>query len=418
VTLSPTDPGPDSPPTTLDERQVFLARVRAKRPRVTVALLVLLGLVFALELRWGATESSAVLGRMGAMLRSRLLAGEWWRLMSSGVLHGSGLHFLLNAYVLWVLGRDTERLLGSARFLVLYVASALLAALGSAMILGDMSVGASGAIWGLLGAQAVFAFGARGHVPSVARQAMQKAAASNLALNVVVSFMPHVDWVAHFAGGATGAALVASGLLLRGLPRLADPEPEAGGERGVRRLALGLGLLYVGGAACGVLAGKAWAVGAVPVYVERELAEFGAAVEVPALLGEGALEHPDGHTVYTFGDESGPLVISIQRLALEPRLLAPGSEPELAALRGEASRVDEGETLVALHSVMLEGRLVSEARSRLASGLVYDVTTALEAPYLWRVEVLTWPDFLASYAGAARRVVTSLHTAPVEPRAR
>lgn len=404
------------------EQRVFARRLGANRPVVTPVLLVLIGLAFALELLWGDPGSVPLLGRMGAITRPRLFAGEWWRLMSCGVLHGSVMHFGFNAYVLWVLGRGTERLLGSARFLVLFVVSALVAALGSALVMDTLSVGASGAIWGLLGAQAVFGFGAHGYVPSVARPALRKAAGTNLLLNVFVSFLPHVDWAAHFAGGAAGAALVASGLLLRGLPKLTDPEPEPGprGSRRAGRIAAGLGLLYALGAGLGLLSGRAWELKRPLEYIERTLPELGATLRLPTLVGRGRTELREGWKIHTFGIESGPLIVALQRLDLDPTELDAGLAQEHAALRREMSRLGEGLELVsAPETLEREGRLVTEMRRRNASGTSYDIAVVIEPPYLWKVEVLTWPDWIERYAGAARTIATSLwttslHTTPAE----
>jgi rhomboid protease GluP len=393
-----------------DERQVFVARMRATRPIVTVVILVALGLVFALEMLWGGAESNTVLARMGALMRARVLAGEWWRLMSSGMLHGGAMHVALNGYVLWVLGRGTEKLLGSARFLILYVTSALVAALGSALFLGDLSVGASGAIWGLLAAQAVFAYGARGYVPTVARPALQKGAATNLALNVVASFLPHVDWAAHFAGGLAGAALVASGLLLRGMPKLSEPDPGPGAQRRVARLAAALGVLYASGALVGILAGKAWQLRGPLEFVERALPEFHATVRLPDLVGEGVVEHDGGHTLYSFGDEAGPLRIAIQR-SVDPVWLTGGLGGVHATLREQMSKVPEGTRVVsAPQTVEVEGRLVTEARSVFSWGAEYDVAAAVEPPYRWHVEVLAWPDYVERSKEVARKVAASLKT--------
>lgn len=411
MTLAPTEPGSEGVALAWREQQVFAARMRATRPRVTQALLVFLGLVFALEMAWGGAGSTAVLARMGAMTRQRLFAGEWWRLMSSSVLHGGLLHVSLNGYVLWILGRGTEQLFGSARFLILYVASALAGALGSAVFLGGLSVGASGAIWGLLGAQAVLAFRARGYVPELVRPLLKKAAATNLALNVVVSFVPHVDWAAHFTGGACGALLVSSGLLLRGLPRLEEPDPAPGAGRRARALAVALGGLYVAGAVFGLVAGKAWELRRGALYVERVLPELGASASLPELVGEGSPEREEGRTAYAFGDESGPLRIAIQRLTLPPSRIAGALdlEREHAELRQELSRVEEGLELVTPPAtVRRAGRLVTEARSRFAWGAWYDVAFLIEPPHVWKIEILTWPDWAERYAGALAHVVTSL----------
>lgn len=412
---SPLEADPEALARAWREQQVFVTRLRATRPRVTQGLVALLALVYLLELAWGADGSTTVLVRMGAMTRPHLLAGEWWRLMSSSVLHGGLLHVSLNGYVLWVLGRGTERLLGSVRFAILYVASALGGALGSGLVLGHVSVGASGAIWGLLGAQAVLAF-RPGLVPEHVRPLLRRSAGANLLLNLGVSFLPHVDWVAHVTGGLTGALVIGSGVLLRGLPRLDEPDPASGAGTRLRALALALGALYLGGAGTGLLAGRAWELRGPLTWSERALPELGAVVSLPGIVGAGAFESEGDHRILSFGDEAGPLRISIQRLGV-PSGHRPATldlEREHAELRRQMAVSEEGLELVeppvtAEHG----GRLVTESRSRLSWGASYDVACWIEPPFVWKVEVLTWSDWSERYAEVMSRVVSSLRSSDV-----
>jgi membrane associated rhomboid family serine protease len=82
--------------------------------------------------------------------------GDWWRLITSAFLHGSLLHIAFNMYFLWFVGSAVETALGRGRFLLIYFVSALA---GSAGALVDtprtLVVGASGALFGLLGAALV-----------------------------------------------------------------------------------------------------------------------------------------------------------------------------------------------------------------------------------------------------------------------
>ncbi len=81
-----------------------------------------------------------------------LAAGEWWRLVSPVLVHGSLLHLLFNMYFLYLVGPLVEQLYGSARFLLLYVLTAAGGSAGSFLLGGSgPSVGASGAIFGLCG---------------------------------------------------------------------------------------------------------------------------------------------------------------------------------------------------------------------------------------------------------------------------
>jgi membrane associated rhomboid family serine protease len=131
------------------------------------------------------------------------LEGEWPRLLTSAFLHGSFLHIAFNMYVLFALGPTLERILGHGRFVVLYLVSALGGSVASYVFsdLRTVSVGASGAIFGLMGALVVAGKRLRYDV----RQVLVL-----LAVNVVIGFIaPGVDWRAHLGGLVTGAAVAA-----------------------------------------------------------------------------------------------------------------------------------------------------------------------------------------------------------------
>src|SRR5262245_505954 len=190
-------PAPE-PVVTYQERALaaFRSTLARRRPVATFALLAALAAVFALELAVGALDVSPAMARMGALLPGSLARGEPWRLLSCAFLHGGWMHLLLNGLVLGSLGLLLERILGTRRFLVLYGLSALGGSLVSSFFLEGSSVGASGALWGLLTAE--FALAAReGILPAEMRGALTKSAAQNLGLNVVNSFRPGVDWAAH-----------------------------------------------------------------------------------------------------------------------------------------------------------------------------------------------------------------------------
>ena len=129
------------------------------------------------------------------------MAGQWYRLVSSMFLHVGLLHLGFNMYVLYLLGPPLERLLGHARFLTLFLVAGLGGSVASYAFspLGTLSVGASGAIFGLMAAWIV-----------VARRMHQDATQVLvlLGLNVVLGFvLPSVDWRAHLGGAVTGAVL-------------------------------------------------------------------------------------------------------------------------------------------------------------------------------------------------------------------
>lgn len=140
------------------------------------------------------------------------LGDEWWRLLTSGFQHFGPMHLLLNMYMLWILGYGIERSIGHLRFLALYLISAIG---GSVAVLYfspiALTAGASGAIFGLMGAYAIVAMSMRLDVKGVAIL---------LALNIGVSIIvPGVSLAAHLGGLVVGAlAALALVVLPRSLP--------------------------------------------------------------------------------------------------------------------------------------------------------------------------------------------------------
>ena len=170
------------------------------KPRVTYALIGLNVALFLLQYLVGVNE---VAGDWGMWPVGIAVGGEWWRLLTGAFLHGSFLHIAFNMYVLFALGPTLERVLGHVRYLMLY----LIAALGGGVAsyaLSDMrtvSVGASGAIFGLMGALIVAGRRLNYDIKQVIIL---------LGINVVIGFLaPGVDWRAHLGGLITGAAVAA-----------------------------------------------------------------------------------------------------------------------------------------------------------------------------------------------------------------
>jgi membrane associated rhomboid family serine protease len=125
--------------------------------------------------------------------------GEWYRLLTAAFVHEQPWHLALNMYALWILGRMLEPVLGRWRFVTLYLLSALGGAAASLLAPGVISYGASGAVFGLMGALFV-----------VLRRFGRDVTAVLviLAINVVFGFVvPGIDWRAHFGGLITGAVL-------------------------------------------------------------------------------------------------------------------------------------------------------------------------------------------------------------------
>ena len=149
--------------------------------------------------------------------------GQWWRLLTACFLHIGFIHIALNMYILYQVGPFTERLFGSVRYLVLYLAAGIggnvLGILLHPMI---VSAGASGAIFGVYGALLAFLLRRRSVIRPEAVQAIGRSALIFLGINLFYGLAtPHTDLSAHIGGLFTGFLL---GLpLARPLPRLSAP---------------------------------------------------------------------------------------------------------------------------------------------------------------------------------------------------
>jgi membrane associated rhomboid family serine protease len=179
---------------------------------VTKALIAANVLVFLLNLAQGASLGEnggelfadwALIGRIEVApgFAIGVAEGDWWRLVTSAFLHGSIIHLGMNMLMLYWIGAPIEEAIGRARFLILYFVAGLAGAAG-ALLLTDadaITVGASGAIFGLLGAALVFE-----------RQrtfVLGGSALSIIVLNLVLTFaVPNISIGGHL-GGLVGGAL-------------------------------------------------------------------------------------------------------------------------------------------------------------------------------------------------------------------
>jgi rhomboid protease GluP len=145
------------------------------------------------------------------------LGGEWWRLFTSMFLHGSLLHLGFNMLVLYQAGQLAERIFGSLRFTGLYLIAGLCGSLGSVLWNPHVnSVGASGALFGLVGGLLAFIRREHSGVPPTVVKDLQGSLLPFLLFNIVAGFIyPHTDNAAHIGGLAGG--WLAGHLLARSL---------------------------------------------------------------------------------------------------------------------------------------------------------------------------------------------------------
>src|SRR5687768_1257370 len=191
----------------LSRRRDF-ERGMSRRPGVTLAIITVLSAVFAVEAAMDALDTPETLIAMGALARPAVLAGQYWRMITATLLHGSVGHLAGNVVALYILGMVCEHAFGRAQFVLLYAASAVAGSLLSTIASPGPSVGASGAIFGLQAAAIVLFRSHRDRL--LVRDRRIGFVLLIWAAYAVVSGLltPYIDNGAH-VGGALGGALVA-----------------------------------------------------------------------------------------------------------------------------------------------------------------------------------------------------------------
>lgn len=171
------------------------------KPFFTYVLLVMNLLMFVfLEINGGSTNVETLI-TLGAKYNPSMIAGEWWRLMSSMFLHIGFLHLAMNMLALYYLGTAVERIYGSSRFLVIYFLAGIAGSLTSFTFSMNVSAGASGAIFGLFGALLFFGIIHK----KVFFQTIGRNIITIVAINIMIGFVvPQIDIGAHLGGLIAG----------------------------------------------------------------------------------------------------------------------------------------------------------------------------------------------------------------------
>ncbi len=184
------------------------------RPRSLTAVILAANVgVFLVEVLLGGATNLLVLRRLGAMVPERIADGEYWRLLTAMFLHVGVFHLLLNSYALYLFGTIVEGTLGTLRFAAVYFVSGFVASATSYAFGAPMRVaaGASGAIFGLLGAW--LAYNWRRRSLSMAQWNM-RTALFLVVINVLFGLtFRGIDNAAHLGGLVAGvmAGLAAEG---------------------------------------------------------------------------------------------------------------------------------------------------------------------------------------------------------------
>ena len=182
---------------------------KMKKPIMTYILVALNILCFLCMYIFGNGSTDALtLLKFGANYAPLVKLGEVWRLVTSIFLHVGVLHLLCNMYSLYIVGSQLESFFGKAKFLCIYILSGIVGNLFSVLFTNGLTVGASGAIFGLFGALLYFGYHYRIYLGTVIKSQIIPL----IILNLFIGFASSgIDNAAHI-GGLIGGALVSIAL--------------------------------------------------------------------------------------------------------------------------------------------------------------------------------------------------------------
>lgn len=177
-----------------------------KQPIVTYIIMAICIILFILmELSGGSTNSQTLL-KYGANLDVLVKNGEYYRLFTCIFLHIGIMHLLCNLYSLYVIGREVENLFGKIKYIIIFILSGIFGSIMSlAFTHNTISAGASGAIFGLLGALLYFGM----HYRTYLGEAIKRSIIPIIVVNLIIGFFAEgIDLAAHI-GGLVGGILLA-----------------------------------------------------------------------------------------------------------------------------------------------------------------------------------------------------------------
>lgn len=175
-----------------------------KTPYITY---IIMGICFIMFLITGMGNDTGVLIKYGANLDVLVKNGEYYRLLTSMFLHSGLLHLFFNMYALYIIGPQVENFFGKTKYLIIYLLSGISGSLLSvAFNVNTVSVGASGAIFGLFGALLYFGYNYRGYLGNVIKSQILPV----VIINLIFGFISTGVDVAGHIGGLIGGIIVSS----------------------------------------------------------------------------------------------------------------------------------------------------------------------------------------------------------------
>ncbi|MCM3340383.1 MULTISPECIES: rhomboid family intramembrane serine protease [unclassified Paenibacillus] len=189
-------------------------RSYVKNYPVTTLLIIANLVMFAVLAVSGGSQNGENLFRFGAIWKEEPYIHETWRMATAMFLHSGFEHLLFNMFALFVFAPPLEKILGSFKYALLYVASGLLGN-GAALMLsewGTLAVGASGAIYGLYGAYLFIAIFQRWTLDDASRKTLLIILGIGIAQSFIIS---GISWSAHIGGLVAGFAVYSILRLIR-----------------------------------------------------------------------------------------------------------------------------------------------------------------------------------------------------------
>ncbi len=187
---------------TAKENRKYEEVFKPKKIVITYALMALCTLIYILQIFFPSLTA------LGAVNGTLVKSGQVYRLITSMFMHGSIWHLLCNMYSLYVIGCATENYFGKKKFLLIYLVSGIIGSMFSCIFNTGWSLGASGAIFGLMGALCYFGYYYRLYMGKALYNEIIPVIILNLALSLVVS---NIDFYAHI-GGLIGGVFITMGL--------------------------------------------------------------------------------------------------------------------------------------------------------------------------------------------------------------
>jgi membrane associated rhomboid family serine protease len=200
--MTSTPVGMRCPECARQKTQVHTMRSMTDEPTLTYILIGINVIAGLGTLLGGSVGGQEDLTDWGELSRFTMAQGDFWTFVTSGFLHRGLFHLLANMLALWILGGMLEPALGRRRFALIYFVSLLCGSLGVLLYSADDSAGASGAVFGLMGAAVVYS-------RSRGLNLMESGLGLWLGINLLITFtIPNISVGGHI-GGLIGGALTA-----------------------------------------------------------------------------------------------------------------------------------------------------------------------------------------------------------------